>query len=123
MSICIFITPYNCFIFVTRSLLFVSISSTGEPAAVLLKQLEFLYAQILLVLTDRVHAVLKNNSSKDLRDLLGSETSRLMLTSCNADMASPAVAFQSVQGMPMPHDLRCEISSYLNDCVNSSGAA
>ena len=64
--------------FVRDTLFFVNISSTGEPDVVLLKQLEFTYSQILLILTSRVHQVLEKNSSKDLRDLLGLDSTRLM---------------------------------------------
>jgi len=61
---------------VRESLIFVNISSTGEPEVVLCKQLEFAYSQILFILTSAVHNVLKVNASKDLRDLLGPDTTR-----------------------------------------------
>jgi hypothetical protein len=53
--------------FVRKGLFFVSVSSTGEPEAVLAKQLDFMYSQVLLILTDRVHRILAEDSSKDLR--------------------------------------------------------
>ena len=53
--------------FVRQGLFFVSVSSTGEPEAILAKQLDFMYSQVLLILTDRVHHILAEDSSKDLR--------------------------------------------------------
>ena len=100
-----------------------SISSTGEAEVVLIKQLQFLYSQILLVLTSKVHDVLRNNFSKDLRDLLGSESSRLLHASCRHDITSPCISFSAIHGMVMDRDLRAEVLRYLSHCVDSSGAA
>jgi len=57
--------------FIKKNLYFVSISSTNEPEIILLQQLQFLYSQILLTLTSKVHDVLTSNPSCDLRQLLG----------------------------------------------------
>jgi vacuolar fusion protein MON1 len=99
------------------------VSSTGEPEAVLVKQLQFMYTQILLVLTAKVHEVLRNNFSKDIRDLLGSETTRLMQASCRHDITSPCIAYSAVRGMVMDRELRAEVMRYVQHCVVTSGAA
>jgi hypothetical protein len=86
---------------VEQSLYFVCISSTNEPEVVLLKHLQFLYSQILLVLTSRVHDVLANNPSTDLRQLLGADTTRLMRanavvsgTNIESDITPIHIAFE-----------------------------
>ena len=109
--------------FIRNYLYFVSISSTGEPEAILCKQLEFLYSQILLVLTSQVHNVLKNNSSKDLRDLLGSDSKRLMDAACQYEITPTGIAFEAVEIYSINKALRDEIIMYLKNCVNNSGAA
>ena len=96
---------------------------TGEPECVLCKQLEFMYSQILLVLTSKVHEILRNNSSKDLRDLLGYDTTRLMDSACLSDLCPTSIAFQSVRGFPMEKTLREDILLHLQNCVERSGAA
>lgn len=108
--------------FVKESLYFIAVSSTGEPEAILVKQLQFMYEQILLVLTHKVHNVLKNNFSKDLRDLLGSETNRLLHASCRHDITSPTIAYSALHSMLMPYELRMDISNSLKQVVHQSGA-
>lgn len=110
--------------FFRQSLYFISVSSTGEPEAVLSKQLEFLYNQVLLTLTNKVHMVLNQNSSKDLRDLLGFDTTRLMQSACSGDLTPTCIAFESARGYAMPEaDLRDELLANLRECVEMSGAA
>jgi vacuolar fusion protein MON1 len=109
--------------FLRGSLYFVAISSTNEPEAVLSSQLEFMYSQILLVLTARVHDILENNSSRDLRDLLGPETTRILHASCKNDMTSPYISFQCMRSFPMLSDLRKDINQALLECVDRSGSA
>jgi len=109
--------------FLRQSLYFIAVSSTGEPEAVLTKQLEFMYNQVLFALTNKVHHVLSQNSSKDLRDLLGYDTSRLMLSACNTDLTPTCIAFESTRGYVMDNSLRSDILSSLRDCVEMSGAA
>jgi hypothetical protein len=53
--------------FMRKSLYFISISSTGESELVLSKQLEFLYNQVLFILTSKIHDVLSQNVGKDIR--------------------------------------------------------
>ena len=115
---------------VKQSLYFVCISSTNEPEVVLLKQLQFLYSQILLVLTAKVHDVLEKNPSTDLRQLLGSDTTRLMKANAIdhrigtvSDIAPIYVAFESLRNFACKSDLRREIFLSLKFCVENAGAA
>lgn len=107
---------------VRNSLYFVCISSTGEPEAILSKQLEFFYHQILLVLSSKVHDILVSNSSKDLRDLLGWDTTRLMHAACTQDLTPVSIAFECVKVLPMPRAFRDDLVNLLQQCVDRSGA-
>ena len=109
--------------FVRGTLYFVGISSTGEPDAVLCKQLEFTYCQILLILTSKVHHVLKNNSSRDLRSLLGADSMKLMKTTNRSDIVAKTIAFDSLEALPMHSILRYKILSHLKYCMEISNAA
>ena len=109
--------------FVRESLFFVNMSSTREPEAVLSKQLEFAYSQILLILTSKVHSVLQNNASKDLRDLLGPDTTRLMKVTCKSNVTPENIAFDAIKALPLEIDLRGEVVSYMKSCVENSNAA
>ena len=108
---------------VRDTLYFVIISSTGEPDAVLCKQLEFAYSQILLILTSQVHRVLENNSSKDLRYLLGSDSTKLMKTITSTDIATKTVLLDSLQALPMHSIVRYKILSQMRSCMENSNAA
>lgn len=108
--------------FLRHSLYFVAISSTREPEIILRKQLEFMYSQIILILTSKVHDVLKSNSSKDIRDLLGPETNQLLHAACRTDIVSPSIAFQAVKIVNMNGDLRSDIQTILKSCVEISGS-
>ena len=105
------------------SLYFVSISSTNEPEIVLLKQLHFIYQQILLVLTSKVHEVFRSNPSSDIRQLLGPDTTRLMHAACDDELAPTSVVFESIDSVIMPDKLRDDIVEYLKFCVEKSSAA
>ena len=109
--------------FMKQSLYFVSISSTNEPEVVLIKQLQFLYNQILLVLTSKVHDVFKNNPSADIRQLLGPDTMRLMSVACEPLITPVWVAFECLRSLTCIRDLREEVVMSMNHCVNESNAA
>jgi hypothetical protein len=109
--------------FLRKALYFIAISSTGETEAALMRQLEFMYNQVLLVLTDRVQDILDHNSSKDLRDLLGSDTTRLLRASCVEEITPYCIAFNAVQGFALEEETRGKLRIYLDECVTSSGAA
>lgn len=106
-----------------NSLYFISISSTEEPEVVLLKQLNFLYNQILLVLTSKVHDVFKNNPAADIRQLLGPDTTRLLSLSCEPIITPIPIAFECLNSLTCYKELREEIILYLNHTVNESNAA
>jgi hypothetical protein len=108
--------------FSREALLFVSMSSTNEPESVLVKELEFMYSQILLILTSKVHSVLQVNASKDLRDLLGPDTTRLMSATCKQDVTSESIALSALKSLPLAVELRREIVSELSICVAESAA-
>ena len=109
--------------FMKQQLYFVSISSTREPEVVLIKQLHFLYNQILLVLTSKVHDVFKNNPSADIRQLLGPDTMRLLSVACEPLITPVPVAFDCLHSLTCMKELREDIVLYLNHCVNESNAA
>lgn len=100
-----------------RSLYFVLISSTQEPEIVLIKQLEFIYDQILFVLTSKVNNLLENNPSTDIRNLLGVDSNKLILNSCKGDLTPNYLAFQSISSFPFEYNLRKEIINHLKHCI------
>ena len=106
-----------------QSLYFVIISSTKEPENILLQQLDFLYQQILLILTSKVHNILENNPAVDLRSLLGSDADRIIRAGCDQDMTSIAVAFQALPSLYCEKMIREEMLGHLKTCVDKSGAA
>lgn len=57
--------------FAKNSLYFVAMTFTNEPEIILMKQLQFLYSQILFAVTAKIHDVLLSNPSCDIRQLLG----------------------------------------------------
>lgn len=109
--------------YVKPGLYFICISMAGEADAVLSKQLEFLYDLVLLMLTDRVHRILEDDSSKDLRDLLGADSTRLMRAACGPELTPPYIAFESLRGVIMSVAQRTDVLTRLKACVKSSGAA
>ena len=115
---------------IRKSLYFICISSTGEPEVILLKQLQFLYQQILLVLTSKIHQRLHNNPSTDLRQLLGADTTQWMKTTmCHmtddieSNLAPLYVAFESVEPFPLHPKVREEVHHKLLFCTEEAGAA
>jgi hypothetical protein len=108
--------------FFRNQLYFISISSTDEPEAILSRQLEFMYGQILFALTSKIHDVLALNSARDIRYLLGYDTTKLMHQSCSADITPSSVAFNAMNGFICAKDLRNELTAHLKNCIASSGA-
>lgn len=106
-----------------QSLYFVCISSTTEPEVVLLKQLNYLYNHILLVLTSKVHDVFKNNPAADIRQLLGPDTMRLMSVVCDPIVTPTSVGMECLKSLACSSELREEIVLYLSHTVNESNAA
>jgi vacuolar fusion protein MON1 len=59
-------------VFLVKSpLYFVAVSKTNESENELKNQLEYLYQQILAILTSKIIEIFKKKSSFDLRNLLG----------------------------------------------------
>lgn len=108
--------------FLRNSLYFVSISSTDEPEAVLSAQLQFMHNQIVFVLTSKVHEVLRLNPSKDIRDLLGYDTTKQMHLSCCEDITPLPIAFTSVHAFVCSEDLRHTLRRSMKKCIESSGS-
>ena len=87
------------------------------------EQLNFLYNQMLLVLTSKIHDVYKNNSSADIRQLLGTDTMRLMSVACEPVITPVWVAFECIRSLTCTRELREEVVMSMNHCVNESNAA
>jgi hypothetical protein len=105
---------------------------------VLRQQLEFIHNQILFVLTSRVcffshsnnifqsaqvHDILASNPSKDVRELLGADTNRLVLAGCRDDVAPPCVVFKATRGFYMERDQRSALTEHLKVALLRSNAA
>lgn len=71
----------------------------------------------------QVHEVLERNASKDLRELLGNDTTRLMHAACKEEIVPPHISFHAVKGFPLEQDMRRDILASLFACVNKSNAA
>jgi len=113
----------NIVFLLKESLYFVIVSSTPEPENVLLKQLEFTYQQILLILTAKVHNTLENNPALDLRPLLGSDSERILRAGCEGDLTSVSVAFHAIPACYCDKPLRDDILQNMKTTVDRSGAA
>ncbi len=70
-----------------------------------------------------MHDLLRSNPSKDLRELLGAETFRLMHAACSQELVPPNIAFKSVNGCPIDLELRSEVLALLRACIRNSDAA
>ena len=135
-------------VFFTKcSLYFVAMSFTNEPEIVLLKQLQFLYSQMLFAVTAKVHDLLNSNPSLDIRQLVGvvsaaqlkkyvitpivfsicahifQDTFRLMHESCATTLCPNFISFESLPSFVCKKALREELTSELRKSVNKSGAA
>lgn len=70
-----------------------------------------------------MHRVLDNNSSKDLRYLLGSDSTKLMKTTNRDDMVAKTISFESLQALPMHSIVRYKIFTQLKYYMEKSNAA
>ena len=110
-------------VYLNRSqLYFVCISSMNEPEAIMHQQLLFMYYQILSVLTSQLHDMLRQNSKKDLRDLLGSDTPLLLDSTCHEDVTPFSIGTGAVRGYPILQSIRVDTLAFLRRCVESSNA-
>ena len=106
-----------------NSIYFVIVSSTAEPECILLKHLEYLYQQILFILTAKVHTILDNNPATDLRSILGSDSDRILRAGCEGDLVPIPIAFHSIPSLAMEKYIREDIYNNLKFSVDNSGAA
>ena len=67
--------------------------------------------------------VLAKNPSKDIRQLLGSDSLKLMNETFDNDMCSKDIAFNAVNAFILEENIRSQISTTLHTCLRSSGAA
>ena len=105
-----------------QNIYFVIISSTGEPEAVLYRQLIFAHGLMLLMLTSKIHHVLEHNPSKDIRSLLGDDTVNLITTSFTKELATPDLAFCAMRSYIVDVAFREKILKSLKDMVIQSNA-
>ena len=100
-------------VFVLRgSLYLVAVSTTGEPAEHIWRQLGFLHAQIISILTSKVEQIFQRNASYDVRNLLGG-TDRVMRSLIRSAGAEPAMLLRAVPCLRMPPAARAELSRLL----------
>ncbi|CAE7473976.1 apg-13, partial [Symbiodinium microadriaticum] len=105
------------------SLYFVAVSSSGEPEVVLRQQLEFVHNQILFILTSQIQDILKANPSRDIRELMGSDTSRLIDATCKANVTPPYIVFSSLRGFSLDTGLRYQLLHQLKCSLRGANAA
>lgn len=107
-----------------KCLYFIIVSDFDEPESILARQLEFFYQYILFILTAKVHDLIENNPSIDLRNLLGSDADRILtLAGCNSNLTPAPIAFHALEQILVEKPLRDEINATLKDCVEKCGAA
>lgn len=101
----------------------VAITSTDEPEAIIRQQLDFLYSLILMILTSRVHDLLRVNASRDLRDLLGPDTSTFLRTACNQQTSPTYIGLNALNSFVL-HSAseRVELEIYLRKCMQFGSA-
>lgn len=112
-------------VFLFRSaLLFVLVTNSQEPEAILFRQLDYFYNYVLFILTAKVHDLMEDNPSLDLSHLLGSDAERLFLKAGGSSLVTPpAIALNAVQQGFYDKGLREELQTVLQDSVEKCGAA
>ena len=112
--------------FVTIGSLTLVAISTGqyETEAYLRLQLEYVYGQIILTLTDHVQKVFQKNPNMDIRNMLGS-THHIMDGLLNAagplGNSGPFLVAGVEMVCPVPYLLRAEVSQVLVDVCQDTG--
>ena len=119
---CIMAGKRKIMFLVRKSLYFVCMSSSNEPEVVLIAQLNFLYNQVLFILTSKIHDVLTSNPSADIRQLLGSDSTKLLNSACSDDVVDASIVFESIKSFVCSKELRDDILFHLKYCVEKSGA-
>lgn len=116
----------NKIVFLFRSsLYFICVSQIQEPEYVLVHLLDFLYQNILLILTSKVHDLIANNPAIDLTTLMGTDAHRLLSAAVNDCENTPlAVTFNALPGVLIADkSLKEDIASNLRHSVDTCGAA
>lgn len=93
-------------------LLFVAVSKTEEPESELFLQLEFLYKQIIMLLTEKVIEILRSRSSFDLRNLLGG-TNNVLYSLIHVMSRGLSFSLKSVRCLNLPRQIRTQIGELL----------
>jgi vacuolar fusion protein MON1 len=109
---------------VKKQLYFLIVSDLEESESALQRQLDFLYQYILFILTAKVHDLLENNASLDVRNLLGSDSDKILLgTGCDREITPTFLAFHALRQQLLDKVLKEEIHSAVRECVDKCGAA
>ncbi len=107
-----------------KSLYFIIVSHHNEPENALFRQLNFLYQNILLILTSKVHSMIENNPAIDLTSLLGSDADRILnAAGCDSKLTPIPVAFNALPQIYYDRGLKEEINSCIKQSVEKCGAA
>eukprot|EP00899_Mesostigma_viride_P025246 jgi/Mesvir1/5906/Mv00676-RA.1 len=93
-------------VFLSRGGLYlVAVAATGESVPALSAQLDLMYKQVLLILTDAMEKVLSRNAKYDLRNLLGG-TDGVLTSLIHACNWSASVIFRALAPLPLPCRVR-----------------
>ena len=102
------------FAFLRRGqLLLLAVTRKPVPVAFLVRQLRFVYAQILFILTEGALAPLRRNPGYDLRSLLGGTRAQLKSLLGHAS-ASLSLALNAVPTLPLPNQERASLTRELS---------
>uniref|UniRef100_A0A0D6R108 Vacuolar fusion protein MON1 homolog n=1 Tax=Araucaria cunninghamii TaxID=56994 RepID=A0A0D6R108_ARACU len=96
----------------------VCISCTEEPFQALRVQLEFLYGQMLLILTNSIEKYFRKNAKFDMRPLLGG-TDVVFSSLIHAFTWNPATFLHAYTCVPLPYATRQAAGGILQDIVDS----
>ena len=103
-----------------RNLTFVVVSRMGEPEAALERMLCFMYSQLIFVLTSKIHSVLDNNPSKDIRNLIGDDTIALMSRRFDQDITPSTIALDAIEAFVLEKNIRAAVVTQLTNAVLES---
>jgi hypothetical protein len=91
---------------------FVAVSKTEEPESELFLQLEYLYQQIIMLLTEKIIDILKSRSSFDLRNLLGG-THNVLHSLIHVMSRGLSFSLKSIRCLNLPKPIRTQIGDLL----------
>lgn len=93
-------------------LCFVTVSSTVEPENELILQLDYIYRQLIFILTEMAIEALRRRSSFDLRDLLGG-TDSVIHSLIHVMTNGLSFSLKSIRCLPMSKQNRNQIGDLL----------